>query len=220
MHRALLVSLGVLVSACASESPKAPARDPNLVAITVYRPHSDLHATDYPFVYVEKDRQGALTDTSTVNFDLPAGLHRFALSNPARWQAEQSWTLNAAAGKHYYFRLGLGEAEGPAGSLPRYVSRLARVDEMPEAAALAEIDLGKPDLQAVFAYVRENRRWDKDSYRIERRPDDGPLQVYWVVYKDDEWAAPTAPMNSFELRLDPATHEVVGVPAALGRKRP
>ena len=134
----VLLGAGVLVG-CGSDAPKEPPRDPNAVAVTIYRPHSDLHPADYPFAYVEKNKQGALADNTVVNFDVEPGLHSFALRNPALWDSEQSWQLKAAAGKHYYFRLTLGEAEGPEGSLPRYVSRFARVDEMPEATAKSEI---------------------------------------------------------------------------------
>ena len=133
------LALAALVAGCGAEPPKEPPRDPNLVAVTFYRPHSDLHAADYPFVYADKDKKGALNDKAVVMLDVMAGTHRMSLANPALWEAEQFWTFNAVAGRKYFFRLRLGEAEGTEGALPRYVSRYARVDEVPEAAAKAEI---------------------------------------------------------------------------------
>ena len=134
---ALLVA--AIAAGCASAPPPAPPRDPNLVEVTFYRPHSDLHPADYPFVYVDKERKGPLADKASVTFDVPAGMHRMSLNNPALWEAEQFWTFNAVAGRKYFFRLQAGEGDGPQGSLPRYVSRYARVDEVPEASAKAEI---------------------------------------------------------------------------------
>jgi hypothetical protein len=139
---ALLAS--VLAAGCASAPPAAPPRDPNLVAVTFYRPHSDLHPGDYPYVYTDKDRKGTLADNTSVAFDLQAGSHRMSLNNPALWDSEQFWTFNAVAGRKYFFRLRVGESEGSEGSLPRYVSRFARVDEVPEAAAKAEIAAMNP----------------------------------------------------------------------------
>lgn len=135
----LVLCCALILGACAAEPPAAPPRDPNLVEVTFYRPHADAHASDYPFIYAEKDKKGALTDNAVVTVDLMAGTHTLTLMNPSLWEAEQHWTFNAVAGRKYWFRLKVGEAERPEGALPRYVSRFARVDEMPEAAAKAEI---------------------------------------------------------------------------------
>lgn len=139
MRRALLVSLGLLIAACGSDAPKEPPRDPNLVAVTFYRPHSDLHPADYPFVHVDTEKKGPLADNTSMSVDVQAGPHKMSLANSALWDSEQSWQFSPKAGRHYYFRLQVGEAEGREGSLPRYVSRFARVDEVPEQAALTEI---------------------------------------------------------------------------------
>lgn len=136
----MITALSLLAAGCGGEPAKVePPRDPNLVTVTFYRPHSDLHPADYPYVYADKDRKGLLADNSSVNVDVLAGTHRMSLNNPALWDAEQFWTFNAVKGRHYFFRLRVGEAEATEGSLPRYVSRFARVDEVPENTALAEI---------------------------------------------------------------------------------
>ena len=137
--RGAALAAAMLLAACGAEPPKEPPRDPNLVEVTFYRTHADAHAADYPFVYADKDRKGPLADKASMTFDVQAGMHRMSLNNPALWEAEQFWTFNAVAGRKYFFRLRLGEAERTEGALPRYVSRYARVDELPEAAARAEI---------------------------------------------------------------------------------
>lgn len=67
-----------------------------------------------------------------------------------------------------------------------------------------------PDLAAVAAYVAKTRGWKSGDYRVEQRPNEGKLLVFWVLHRDDEKSMTPGGGKSFELRLDPATHEPIG----------
>ena len=135
-----------LLAACSSEAP-APeqALAPDSAFLIVYRPHNDTNASNYPFVYVDDQKKGALADASVVRADMTPGTHRITLSNPALWEEKQYWQLNAVPGRRYYYRMRSGDFSGEDSQSARFLSKTARVDQVPEETATAEIKaLPKP----------------------------------------------------------------------------
>jgi hypothetical protein len=139
--RPLAGALAFALVACASEPPalEMPPVAPGTAMLVVYRTHADAHAGDYPFVYVDDQKKGALTDAGVVTAELSPGSHRVLLANPALWDGQQYWPLNASPGRRYFYRLRLGEFPDEDSRTSRYLSKALRVDQVAEDVAMPEI---------------------------------------------------------------------------------
>jgi hypothetical protein len=139
---AATITAALLVAACA-EAPVAPEATPtslpDAALLIVYRPHSDANATNYPFVYVEWLKMGPLPDGGVVRAEMAPGSHRVMLSNPALWEGQQYWQINATPGRRYYYRVRVGDFSGEDSQNARYLSKALRVDQVTEEAATAEL---------------------------------------------------------------------------------
>jgi hypothetical protein len=134
-------ALALLLCACSSEPPEPaqPASAPDAAFLIVYRPHADANASNYPFVYVDDQKKGALPDGGVLRVDMAPGPHRITLSNPALWEEKQYWQVNAVPGRRYYYRLRAGQFPDEDSQSARYLSKTVRVDQLAEETAAVEI---------------------------------------------------------------------------------
>ena len=65
--------------------------------------------------------------------------------------------------------------------------------------------------QSVATYVRSEKGWPEDSYRIEFKSQTIDILVFWIIHHDDESVATTGGGKSFELQLDARNYELLRV---------
>ena len=66
-------------------------------------------------------------------------------------------------------------------------------------------------LCAVVTYVRSEKGWSENSYRIELKSQIPGTLVFWIIHLDDESAINPGGGKSFELYLDTQSYEILRV---------
>ena len=66
-------------------------------------------------------------------------------------------------------------------------------------------------LDAVVTYVRSEKGWSEDTYRIELRSETSDTLVFWVIHQDDESSAIPGIGKSIELHMNAYNYEFIRV---------